>query len=63
MVLGGVFQGVGEGAPGRSAERLSTPIWVELLAGLGLGGARGSGFLLRTDFGRRAGPWGSYRGL
>ena len=38
---GGVFQGVGEGAPGRSAERLSTPIWVELLCRLGVGGCQG----------------------
>lgn len=41
MVVGGVFQGVGEGAPGRSAERLSTPIWVELLCRLGVGGCQG----------------------
>ena len=26
-------------------------------------GSRGSGFLLRTDSGMRAGPWGRHRGL
>lgn len=34
---GGVFQGMGEGAPGRSVENLSTPSWVELLWRLGVG--------------------------
>lgn len=34
---GGVFQGLGEGAPGRSVENLSTPSWVELPWRLGVG--------------------------
>lgn len=37
----GGLPGDGEGAPGRSAERLSTPIWVELLCRLGVGGCQG----------------------
>lgn len=35
---GGVFQGLGEGAPGRSVQNLSTPSWVELPWRLGVGG-------------------------
>lgn len=38
---GGVFQGLGEGPPGRSVHHLSTPSWVELPWRLGVVGAGG----------------------
>lgn len=38
---GVVFQGLGEGAPGRSVEHLSTPSWVEVPWRLGVVGAGG----------------------
>lgn len=60
---GGVFQGMGEGAPGRSAERLSTPIWVELLCRLGVGGCQGEWIPPKDRFRKEGWALGVVRGL
>lgn len=58
----GGLPGVGRGAPGKSAERLSAPSWVELLWRLGVG-APGEWIPPKDPFHGEGRALGSHRGL